>query len=360
MKKLVTVTFIILLITSIFSINLTAEQSDIEPYLNKEVINEIENTMKRFEGREITVINFEILYDVNYNPSYLLVEFDEKGYAIFTRENLILSEYSMEIDSPYKNMSGYKLYLGANNYFSVPSLISRLNNKYNTDIISANEDMLSKTNSDSKRSNLPNPDEISWGGISESRMQRYNWGQFELYQYVDENGTIWGICGTVAATMLLAYYDDYFNNSIVIDAARPQFSSKPGRLYEVMWYRIDLEHPTGTWPWDLVAGINQYFAEYNGLDGWHSYRAQYDTAPTMIKVKPKLIEGKPVILGLLQALGSIDYGDHWVLAYGYSTDILNDYYKVVDGWANPNDSMIGYNYKKVVNKSWTSSFVYLD
>ena len=168
----------------------------------------------------------------------------------------------------------------------------------------------------------------------------------------------------------IAYYDDYIDNRIVHDVLRQRYSNIPGMLYLVLWHNIDFAHPNGTFPWDVVTGMNELMVLYNSAYGSGSfppYLAVYGLSPVFIQVKNVIASGKPVILGLTEfypwATGN-PYGEHWVVAYAYSSDGLNSYYKVVDGWANMNKEGVTFpieslNYKKVINDSWTTSYITL-
>lgn len=365
MKKKIFVFFIAFftLFNGILSAPLYAMEST---SLSDEEINNlkpvIELTLETLEKTDITVNNIIPLYDVNNNPSYVLCELLNGGYAIFTRENMVLSEYSLDRNSPYLNETGkYFKYEGYKNYSSTNELISTFSNE-SSDIISSNNSLLSETNPFviNNLSNPPLPStglNVDWIGVDENKMALYNWPQFHEYDFSGN-----GICGTAATTILLAYFDDYVSNAIVPSVVRNQFSAAPEMLYEVMFYNIDQPHPNGTLPNDIASGINNFFNTYRPHFEYHNFRANAHIGVTMGPAMPYLKKSRPIALGLLSALPGNPYGNHWVTAYAYSTDPTNTYYKVVDNWAPDvnNFPIKSENYRAAVHKTWTSSFVSLD
>ena len=324
----------------------------------------IEMTMEALEESDIVVEELSLLYDINNEPSYILSHFVGGGYAIFTRENIVLSEYSLEIDSPYSNEVGqYLKYGGYNNYSSTDELLTPYSNDISSEIVSANQAILNENNlflTDNLSENPPLPStglNVGWRGVDESRMKLYNWPHFEDYNIYGK-----GICGTVTSTILLAYYDDYVDNRMVPSIVRNQFAAAPGMLYDVMFYNIDQPHPNGTLPGDIAAGINKFFNTYRPNFEYHNFIAREHIGATMGPAITYLNNSRPIALGLLEALPGNPYGNHWVMAYAYSTDPSNTYYKVVDTWApeSSNFPIVSENYRAAVHKTWTSSFVSLD
>ena len=362
------------------SVSLVGEDCDGLSFSETDLISSVVSSdISALEGVDVTVDSVELLYDIDGMPTYVITTFSDGGYAIVTRENKVISEYSLYLDSPYSSFTGSNLiYGGYGNYFSTEVLTYSLDDSEFEIIQSANTKMLNQENTVSQRDSLEilsdsyevdgkppfiDSDDLNvgWVGIDQNTMARYNWPH--IREYVGQTN---GICGTVTSTMLLAYYDDYVDNTIVPNVLRVQNSPAPEMLYEVMWYNIDFLHPDGTMPYDLVVGINNTLTTYSDY-GVNGYTARYDTVPTMIKAQDFLRQSKPVIMGTLDALGS-PYKDHWVLAYAYSTDVLNSYYKVIDTWVGYKfDSNSGVDYPlisanshAVINKAWTSSFVYIE
>lgn len=346
-------------------------------------IDIIAESISNIEQQIYTVTTIDVLYDINKEPTYILAELKPQGYAIFTRTKLWLSEYAVGIDSPYKKEAKqYKLYYGPHNYDSCNSLnITRRfsrslseNNEAEQMIRDANERMLENDDianfrgvrskdDQSKPSKEPNhtPEEydISWIGVSEDKMRLYNWGQYPTY--TNKNLNPKGICGTVASTIMLAYSDDYVDNNIVPTIMRPQFSNTPGRLYEAMWCAIDFPHQNGTFPTNLVAGINEYFNTYQKHYGHHGYLAYFNLLNS--GVFSQIRQDRVICLGLVSFLGS-EYGDHWVAGYAVSDDFK--YYKSIDTWVGYTDNGDGSftfsdsnNYRAVVNANWVASNVCL-
>lgn len=344
-------------------------------------INIIAESIGNIEQQIYTVKTIDVLYDINNEPTYILAELEPQGYAIFTRTKLWLSEYAVGIDSPYKKeVEQYKLYYGPHNYGSCNSLntarrFSRSlseNNEAEQMIREANERMLEnddianfkcvqskddKSKPSTEPKHTPEEYNVSWIGISEDKMRLYNWGHYPTYSNDKLNPK--GICGTVAATIMLAYSDDYIDNNIVPTIMRTQFSNNPGRLFEAMWYAIDFPHQNGTLPTHLVSGINGYFNIYEKHYGHHGYVAKFKLLN--IDVIPQIEQDRVICLGLVSLLGS-EYGDHWVAGYAVSDD--SKYYKCIDTWVGYTDNGDGSftfldsnNYRAVVNANWVASSV---
>ena len=155
-----------------------------------------------------------------------------------------------------------------------------------------------------------------------------------------------GICGTISAAGLMAYYDDYVYDSYVPSSLRIRFSSNPGTLITTLYSYIDALCPSGTVYTDVRNGINSYLASI-GYYGAGHYAIGGTT--TWTKAKSEISSGYPLCIGLLSALGST-YGNHWVLAYQYldSGSSYTSYYKVVDNHGSAS---------AVVSVNWTLGYV---
>lgn len=382
MKYIITFSFL----TNVFPINLTTD--NLLNISNEELTELIERTIYYYQDESVEVGSLKILYDINNQPNYVLAEFREMGYAIFTLTNYAMSECNLDALSPYSNASkDFLFYYGPSNYYESNSISFVGNNNTmlnsNVDIAGiedANSLMLSVTNPILSYYDIDSPEDlpinaddlqVEWDGVSSSTMQAYNWGQPSVLANYTSNG----ICGTVASSILLAYYDDYVENLIVPDPVRLQFSTNSQFLIETMWYNIDFLHPNGTVATDLTSGINNFFNIYQQAFGYHYYSAYYSLL--ISGAQNFLVNNEPVVLGLLTAYGSL-YGNHWVTAYACNKADANAnlpaaaYYKCVDTWAEiptsgqqtPGSaiypSYVGNNYRALIYQSWVSCYVYLD
>ena len=78
------------------------------------------------------------------------------------------------------------------------------------------------------------------------------------------------------------------------------------------------------------------------------FTASYSVVGTAAYAYPKISNNRPVVIGMLSALGST-YGNHFVTVYQYSNDTM--YYRCVDTWGS---------YTAVVNVNWTSQCLWIN
>ncbi|HIY58054.1 MAG TPA: C39 family peptidase [Candidatus Tetragenococcus pullicola] len=173
-----------------------------------------------------------------------------------------------------------------------------------------------------------------WIGISEDRFKNYqNWTTPSGY-----------LCGTHAATVLLAYYQDFIDESLIPNYIR----KKNSRQYQTLSHFLQAfiqpyDFPTTSF--QVSHGLSKYFcltkkplrARMTMVGGWQ-------------RAVKRIDEGKPVIVGVLKILGST-YGNHWVTAYAYmETSNGQRYLKVHDNWGN---------YNKIIPAKWINGTVSL-
>ena len=343
-----------LLLSSIISLllinpnlNLMANSKDFN------MVNSITNRIiQEKDLPNLEIVDYEVLYDIELNPSYLYIKYNE-GYVISSRENGVISELNLEMDNTNYDQSAcsYKIYGGPFNYICQNSIsqLTRNSDENFESLIQRNNEFLalenSNTNLNSRDSNASFTNTIPI-----SRMQRYATGKWinNTTNYPPSSGySSVGICGTIAAAGLLAYYDDYVNNNYVPDSIRTRNASTPEKLITTLFTYID-KGKNGTIVGDVKVGVNKFLTQYSSV----SYTAD-SSILTFSTAKTKIDAGKPVCVGMLSILGSpSNYGDHWVLAYQYKdgNTIANDYYKVVDNHGA---------YTAEINVLWTSGLVYL-
>lgn len=173
-----------------------------------------------------------------------------------------------------------------------------------------------------------------WVALPEERFLSYrNWTTPKGY-----------LCGTTAASVLLAYYQDYIDETIIPTYIRRKNSRQKDTLVHFLQLFIQ---PLGlpTIALQVSHGLSTYFnhvdvdlrARMTMVGGWH-------------RAVKRIDQGKPVIVGVLKVLGST-YGNHWVTAYGYlETSNGERFLKVHDNWGN---------YKQVIPASWVNGTVSL-
>ncbi len=302
---------------------------------------------------EISKLNFKshkILLDIENNESYALIITDNNGYIISGIKNKTISEYSLtENSNPYKNnMNDTLLYYGPMNYLfkSNGSIVDIYTNQIiypnlrMSNITDNNIENLKKLNTEFLNNCVPVSLKThasgSWVGASESRFSRYN-------------GTSWrntsNVCGPTAASIMMAYFDDYVGYDVIPDNVRKQNSSSPGSLITKMI--AETPFATSTIPSTVATGIRGFISKYS--PNKYIKATSMSTNP-FSTVKSNCISNRPVCVGLLSSFGS-SYGNHWVTAYQYKeTGVYVGYYKCIDNWGN---------YKKEITSSWAMGAVSL-
>lgn len=335
--------FIIILIVSVSvicsfkSVNATDNENE-----DLSIENKIESNATMLIGQDIDIVEYRNLFDLNKEDNYILAITDNDGYVIVSKDNLNISELSLQANTnPYKNkMNNQLIYAGPSNYLYIDSenIIRNItdgseNNNFSEDLKEANETFLN-TNFE-----LPKTREFAWKGIAESRFSRYAGAG-----WINKSDDGVGYCGPYAAATLLAYFDDYIDNGIVPDSIRIRNSTSPGTLVSTM-IRLTPK-ASETLPNHVGSGITTFMKNYSTT----KVNASVDLYQTWIYVNTLCSKQRPILTGLLNALGS-SYGDHWVLVYQIREDAEGKgWYKCVDNWG-------GYN--KVIQSSWTMGNVWL-
>lgn len=152
------------------------------------------------------------------------------------------------------------------------------------------------------------------------------------------------LCGTYAAAVLLAYYQDYLAPDIIPTQLRQPFAAAREPLLVAL---RPLIQPMGlpTVPLQVSIGLNRFFRKNKS-----SWRARFTSVGAWSRTTKRIMQGKPVIVGILRWLGST-YGNHWVTAYGFlETRDGQRFYRVHDNWGS---------YDKVINAKWANGTVSL-
>lgn len=173
----------------------------------------------------------------------------------------------------------------------------------------------------------------TWQGIPEERFRRYK-------SWVTPSGYL---CGTYAATVFLAYYQDYIDEQIIPKTVRRKNQLQPGALTDILRLLIQ-PHGLPTIAWQVAHGLSRFFTHFD-----LPYRGRATVFGGWQRACKRIDQGKPVIVGLLKPLGST-YGNHWVVAYAYLETETGRYLKVHDNWRN---------YNQVIPASWINGTVSL-
>lgn len=136
------------------------------------------------------------------------------------------------------------------------------------------------------------------------------------------------LCGTYASSVLLAYYQDNLNPKILPKKIRTQYQKENQELVaglQPLLQKIDLP----TLPLQINFGLNRFFKKYHS-----GYRARFTSSGSWQRVTKKILQGEPVMVGVMKWLGS-SYGNHWVVVHGFYEGVDGKrYYKIHDNWGN--------------------------
>jgi hypothetical protein len=182
-----------------------------------------------------------------------------------------------------------------------------------------------------QKADRPVIEDSQWIGLSEEHFARYkNWKT--------PSGNL---CGTYAAAVLLAYYQDQIDEHILPKEIR----KKAGDRRVLIDFLQACIQPAGypTIPFQVSRGLKKLC---------QTFQLPYSPRSTSIgswqRATKRIMQGKPVILGVLRVLGST-YGNHWVVAYAYTETASGErFYKVHDNWGN---------YRQVIPASWANGTV---
>lgn len=253
--------------------------------------------------------------------TYTLLLFEQGGYAIVSKENGYISEYNLLKESPYSEHLSESLYYGGpySYYYknSQNQMIDLLSNEIisldiTNDYTEQNEEFLNK-----KSEYNPRLRTIAWTGISESNFMRFS-------GWINNDNT----CGSWSTAVMLAYYNDFIDDSILPDSIYKKNSatSNPKLLHNLLVENTEKIY--GTLPYDLAGGVNTVLAEY----GNSSYVCNYSLFGTWDLVVDACSRRRPICVGLSSHSGN-KYGNHWVTVYQYMENSSGKgYYKCVDNW----------------------------
>nr|WP_241161938.1 dihydrolipoamide dehydrogenase [Enterococcus sp. ZJ1622] len=173
-----------------------------------------------------------------------------------------------------------------------------------------------------------------WVGLPEQRFSNYK----------DWKTPVGYLCGTYAAAVLLAYYQDYREDVRIPQTIREKNASDPQNLVPVLRQTIQ-PHGLPTVPFQVSAGITAFLKAAGS-----NTSARSTVIGSWQRATKRIRQGKPVMIGILRALGS-PYGNHWVTAYAYFESASGErYYKVHDNWGD---------FHRVIPASWSNGTVSL-
>lgn len=325
MKKLLSA---LLLMMFCFSISCPAfaaytPQADysVPEYLNEFITNRDEDT---------SVSQIVPMYDSEDNIIAWLYTLNPVGYIVADADHEIVVEFSLSNNFNYSEDA--MLYYGGPTQFYQKDGDTFYNVKSET-VVSEGEVAERSSSFVATTVALINDVDTMPSPLSNTPPYSLDSDKFQRYDFNED-----GRCGSVAAAILLAYYNDTGYSGLVPS----EYYDNDEEFTKYLHPHIELLDDTkGSSTSDLVSGLNWYLKQ----KGFDSKLAAYSKANGSFSTYTEKIDGyDPVILDLN---AEPKYGEHWVVGYGYDYDQIivkyNQFAIVDDGWGDV-DQEINWKY----------------
>lgn len=308
----------------------------LEDEITPQVIKSVD-TINDIEDKNFTIEYVKDLNDINNEQNYKFIKLNI-GYAIITNNGSI-SEYQVESnDIPYTFKMKNNIYAGALNYYegSIDVAKSITSSSVIEELKTKNDKLINRVPVESKRENIQKTTMSStaytWYGVKDmerfAKYANYAWinnrRNFPKISDFPENG----ICGTIVASTLVSYYDDYVDNDYVPSYIRAEHAPRPGNLIYTMYNYIDKKHKMGTLPPMVGDGLENFINIHSVSLYDKQKRIRTTILDTLNPIKEATKHNRPLAVGLLRILGS-KYKNHWVVAYRYGDNGRSDWLKFI-------------------------------
>lgn len=179
----------------------------------------------------------------------------------------------------------------------------------------------------------------NWIGIDSDRFKPYR-------HWINRGGT----CGMMSSAVLLAYYQDYIDESIIPSSLRQKGSTNFNPLYKELMKNITSFNITGTNATDVSMGINRFLRRQKTNQNYQA-KSTMLTTYGIVKTKLEALVPTPTIVGITPFFDSPKaYKRHWVVAYR-ALQIGNEkFYQVHDNHGR---------HDAIINVRWTLTAVRL-
>ena len=319
-------------------------------------INELENQANYILGLsgedaiDVQISQASTIYDFAGNP-YTLVECSPSGYMIYHDESAVFVEASVVAISPYAGLNGTKIYGGPNEYYTVVENEDEMAYQYtktNEMILSSDLDKYSEVSEriydtlmenqniavlnyveNNQPLNFVSPETTEIDGIT--LVKDFDFlANLICPGYAEIEGA--GICGYIAATMLLAY-EQYANGTGTFDEEDYWWDSLNGgyvidatftrNLYDL---GTSLGYGTSTTSVEIHYTVKKYL---ENLDIAATHTSLYAPFANNIAIGNKIKDDRPVIWFGRITQNSMDGNNkdmnHAILVYGYDYSFLSGY-----------------------------------
>lgn len=338
--------------------------------------NELLNLSEE-DAINLQIAQVSTIYDFSGNE-YTLIECSPSGYMIYHNESGIFVEASAVAESPYSGYMTEKIYGGPNEYYVKSTVDDEVFYTYtqSDEVIPAREmsaysetsellnDMLVANKNMAVLNYIENDRPIDVASPMSSTVGKLtvvnNYGFFSKMTspgYTTINGS--GICGYIAAGMLLTY-EQVTNGGSIVDPAYYNVdsssicsidSSFPRDLYTL---GTTLGYGTSTTSVAIHYTVEKYL-DNKGISASHT--SLYSPIASNVAIVNKINDDRPVIwFGLINNNSHDNQKNitHAVVVYGYDYSILSGYSYVAHfGWNNANivsfSGVLGSMYTFTVN-----------
>lgn len=254
------------------------------------------------------------LSDNNNENRYILYEFVDEGYLIYDTINDVIAEYSLNNHSPFCDMNGEYYYFGPTLYM----------NKFDNEYKDSQNNTICLENYNDVAIKYQFSDRASKTRSSSEYRVPYSY-YFEKLDGVINSfpENVNGDCGYVAASILLSYYDLFYNSDIIADEYITPVSNDSfleeewtyfpcaNMLFKNLLHTFYDENATTSYSMHYI--INSYFLTKDDVEGISFYNA---TLPNFTQICNQLSLNRPLIL-----YGNFDFEgrvNHGFIVYGFN------------------------------------------
>jgi len=301
----------------------------------EEMIRYITNHVGKTENE---VLRTKDLYDINDLPNYILVEFNDSGYAIARKDCLLVTEHSPDAASPYEEIDGIYYYLGLLQYAyknsNVGELLSvsdrmqlseeQINNaaEMDTEYVDIFSSMALKL-LDRDISSIAEP--VTYAIKNPEKIKNVNFGK-----NVPEGKYYSGSCGPIADTILMEYFDSTNDDNFIPPNLETTYH-EDDRLHSHFKNNVTLTQTDGgSMPVDDARLINHWLGQDETRRNL-GYHACYSTGITGGVLDAIRNDGIPGILNIWVSHEGT-HNAHVVVAYGYRSVGETNEYLIHPGW----------------------------
>lgn len=282
-----------------------------------------------------SIADIKLISDLAGNQ-YTLVECSPTGYMIFHNESGIFTEYSPIAPSPYLRQTGELYYLGVKGYYAEDNVSSVLNHTVLNETIEEEDlkdlreiserisDRLCEESDTAVLSRLSGevtitPNNVTVGGVTYVNGYGFFLNMVDC-GYLDLDG---GICGYIAAGMLLSYQRhmtgrDFVPSLYITTHQAGVYSISTSLPYTLHNVGKSLGYGNGTTSVAIHYTVEEYLRQ-RGISVYHY--SLYVPLANYSTVRSHIANDRPVIfLGdMINPDGGSNVGAHAVLAYGYKS-----------------------------------------